>query len=59
MSAMKDVEVDAEARLVRVGPGCNLGDVDRATQEHGLATTLGFVSATGVAGSPSAAGSAT
>lgn len=32
------------------GPGCTLGDVDRVTQEHGLATTLGFVSATGVAG---------
>ncbi len=50
MSGMKAVEVDVEARLVRVGPGCNLGDVDRATQEHGLATTLGFVSATGAAG---------
>jgi FAD/FMN-containing dehydrogenase len=50
MSGMNDVKVDVEARSVRVGPGCNLGDVDRATQEHGLATTLGFVSATGVAG---------
>ena len=50
MAGMKDVDVDAEARLVRVGPGCTLGDVDRATQEHGLATTLGFVSATGAAG---------
>ncbi len=50
MSTMNEVAVDAGARLVRVGPGCNLGDVDRATQEHGLATTLGFVSATGVAG---------
>ena len=50
MSGMKDVKVDVEARMVRVGPGCNLGDVDRATQEHGLATTLGFVSATGLAG---------
>ncbi|HYI67882.1 MAG TPA: FAD-binding oxidoreductase [Candidatus Limnocylindrales bacterium] len=50
MSGMKGVEVDAKSRLARVGPGCTLGDVDRATQEHGLATTLGFVSATGVAG---------
>ena len=50
MSAIRGVEVDAGARLARVGPGCSLGDIDRATQEHGLATTLGFVSATGVAG---------
>jgi FAD/FMN-containing dehydrogenase len=50
MSALNRVEVDAAAGLARVGPGCTLGDVDRATQEHGLATTLGFVSATGVAG---------
>ncbi|MDQ3690937.1 MAG: FAD-binding oxidoreductase [Chloroflexota bacterium] len=50
MSLMKGVEIDADARLARVGAGCTLGDVDRATQEHGLATTLGFVSETGVAG---------
>ena len=50
MSAMRTVDVDPDAKLARVGPGCDLGDVDRATQEHGLATTLGFVSATGVAG---------
>jgi FAD/FMN-containing dehydrogenase len=50
MSGMKEVQVDADAHLARVGPGCTLGDVDRATQAHGLATTLGFVSATGVAG---------
>ena len=50
MSALRDVEVDRDAGLVRVAPGCTLGDVDRATQEHGLATTLGFVSGTGVAG---------
>ena len=50
MSALKAVEIDVEARLARVGPGCDLGTVDRATQAHGLATTLGFVSATGVAG---------
>ncbi len=50
MSGLKGVVVDTDRRLARIGPGCTLGDVDRATQEHGLATTLGFVSATGVAG---------
>lgn len=50
MSGLKGVEVDAESRLARVGPGCTLADVDTVTQEHGLAATLGFVSATGVAG---------
>lgn len=50
MSGLRRVEVDPEARLARVDPGCTLGDVDQATQQHGLATTLGFVSLTGVAG---------
>jgi FAD/FMN-containing dehydrogenase len=50
MSRMREVTVDPGARLAHVEPGCLLGDVDRATQEHGLATVLGFVSETGVAG---------
>ena len=50
MSRMRDVRVDRDRLLVRVGPGCLLGDVDRVTQEHGLATTGGRVSTTGVAG---------
>ena len=50
MSQLRTVQVDPDARLARVAAGCTLGDIDRATQEHGLATTLGFVSATGVAG---------
>jgi FAD/FMN-containing dehydrogenase len=50
MSLMREVTVDVDARLAQVGPGCQLGDVDRATQEHGLATVLGFVSEVGVAG---------
>lgn len=50
LSGMREVHPDPEAMLVRVAPGCTLGDVDQATQPRGLATTLGFVSATGVAG---------
>jgi FAD/FMN-containing dehydrogenase len=50
LSLMRDVEVDVEGRTATVAPGCILGDVDRETQKDGLATTLGFVSETGVAG---------
>jgi FAD/FMN-containing dehydrogenase len=50
MSAMRDVRVDTGARTARVAAGATLGDVDRATQAHGLAAALGFVSLTGVAG---------
>lgn len=50
LSQMRDVYVDVPASTARVQAGCTLGDVDRATQEYGLATTLGFVSETGVAG---------
>ncbi|HZJ02617.1 MAG TPA: FAD-binding oxidoreductase [Thermoleophilia bacterium] len=50
MSHMGSVSVDLDRRIAKVGPGCLLGDVDAATQEHGLATPLGFVSETGVAG---------
>jgi FAD/FMN-containing dehydrogenase len=50
MSRMRAVAVDPVARLAHVGPGCLLQDVDRATQEHGLATVLGFISEVGVAG---------
>lgn len=50
MSRMRDVAVDPARRLADVDPGCRLGDVDRATQQHGLATPLGFISDTGVAG---------
>jgi FAD/FMN-containing dehydrogenase len=47
---MRYVTVDSVAELAHVGPGCLLKDVDRATQEHRLATVLGFVSGVGVAG---------
>src|ERR687898_1076036 len=44
------VEVDPERRVARIGGGATWAQVDRATQEHGLATTGGRVSTTGVAG---------
>jgi FAD/FMN-containing dehydrogenase len=50
LSRMRQVAVDPDARLAHVGPGCRLGEVDQATQAHGLATVLGFVSETGLAG---------
>jgi FAD/FMN-containing dehydrogenase len=50
MSRMRGVWVDPVARTAIAQPGCLLGDVDRETQLHGLATVMGFVSATGIAG---------
>jgi FAD/FMN-containing dehydrogenase len=50
MSGLRYVTVDPGAQLAHAGPGCLLQDVDRATQEHELATVLGFVSEVGVAG---------
>jgi FAD/FMN-containing dehydrogenase len=50
LSAMNAVAVDPSARLARVGPGATLGDVDRATQAHGLAVPVGINSTTGIAG---------
>jgi FAD/FMN-containing dehydrogenase len=50
MSLMRGVWVDPVARTARAQAGCLLGDLDRETQLHGLATVLGFVSNTGIAG---------
>jgi len=50
MSGLRGIRVDPAARTVTMQTGCLLGEVDRATQRHGLATPLGFVSQVGVAG---------
>lgn len=50
MRGMRTVTVDPAERTARVEGGATWGEVDAATQEHGLAVTGGRVSTTGVAG---------
>jgi FAD/FMN-containing dehydrogenase len=50
LSGMKDVTVDPAQRTTRAGPGLLLGELDAATQRFGLATPLGVMSGTGIAG---------
>jgi len=50
LSKMKAAKVDAAARRVTVEGGATLGDLDAATQVHGLATPVGINSTTGIAG---------
>ena len=50
LGRLNGVEVDPAARLVRVAAGATLGDIDRATEPHGLAVPIGVVSGTGIAG---------
>jgi len=50
LSAMKAVRIDALARVAVAAPGLTWGELDAATQAHGLATTGATVGSVGVAG---------
>ncbi|GEC53701.1 FAD/FMN-containing dehydrogenase [Bradyrhizobium japonicum] len=50
LSRMKRIDVDPVRRTARAEAGLDLGEFDRATQAHGLATTMGVNSDTGIAG---------
>jgi FAD/FMN-containing dehydrogenase len=50
LSLLRAVKVDRAARTATVEPGARLADLDKATQEFGLATPVGINSTTGVAG---------
>ena len=50
LGGLDTVDVEPEARLVHVGAGAKLADIDRATEPFGLAVPIGVVSGTGIAG---------
>jgi FAD/FMN-containing dehydrogenase len=47
---LKAIEVDPAAKIARAGGGVNWGEMDDATQRHGLAVTGGRVPTTGIGG---------
>lgn len=49
-SGLRNIRVDPGRQVARAEAGVLLGGLDRATQAYGLATPLGVVSVTGIAG---------
>jgi FAD/FMN-containing dehydrogenase len=50
LSPMKNIHVNPERRTVRAEGGVTIGELDAETQKFGLATPMGVVSETGIAG---------
>lgn len=50
MRGMKQIDVDPDSRTARAAGGLTWGELDAATQAHGLAVTGGRVPSTGIAG---------
>lgn len=50
LALMKGIHVDPATRTIRAQPGLTWAEFDRAAAVHGLATTGGTVSTTGIAG---------
>ena len=50
LSQLNDVALDAKSQRAFAGGGTRWKDFDAATQQHGLATTGGLVSSTGIGG---------
>jgi len=50
LSPMSHVPIDAKTRVAQVGGGATWAEVNEATSAHGLATTGGVISTTGVGG---------
>lgn len=57
LSPLKRIDVDPDRRIARAQAGVKWGEFDAATQAHGLATTGGRVTTTGIAGLTLGAGS--
>lgn len=57
LSPMKRIDVDPDERIARAQAGVTWGEFDAATQAHGLATTGGRITTTGISGLTLGAGS--
>lgn len=50
LQQLKRIDVNSKEHIVKVEPGISLGELDKATQAHGLAVPTGINSTTGISG---------